>query len=209
VRLTESTSIQWPGSWHPSGRFLAFSEIDRLSTRPDIVLLPMEGSESSGWKAGKPTDFLRTPYVENLPEFSPDGRWLAHMSRESGRFEVYVRPFSGPGGKWQVSTEGGNYPRWSLTSRELFYQALDQRIMVVPYAVDGETFRAERPRRWSEAPLPVRTDVPWAFDLYPDGKRFAVVTPPEGQPEGRADSVVFMISFFDHLRRIAPPSRPR
>ena len=76
----------------------------------DIVILPIEGDEASGWKPGKPTVFLNSPFVEVWPEFSPDGRWLAYMSNESGRYEVYVRPFPGPGGKWQISTEGGGVP---------------------------------------------------------------------------------------------------
>ena len=208
-RLTASNNIQWPGSWHPSGKFLAFSEIGRQKRRPDLMLLPMEGSEASGWKPGTPTVFLSTPSVENYPEFSPDGRWLAYMSNESGRFEVYVRPFPGPGGKWQVSTEGGRPPKWSRTRHQLFYLGLDRRIMVSSYVVDGDSFRAEKPRPWSEAPLAVRTDAPWAFDLHPDGQRFAVVGAPQGQSEVEQDGVVFILNFFDYLRRIAPPKGSR
>jgi dipeptidyl aminopeptidase/acylaminoacyl peptidase len=204
-RLTVSNNIQWPGSWHPNGRFLAFAEIGRQTHRPDLMLLSMEGSEASGWKPGKPTVFLSTPSVENVPEFSPDGRWLAYMSNESGRFEVYVRPFPGPGGKWQVSTEGSRVPKWSRTGRQLLYLGLDQRVMVASYVVDGESFRAEKPRPWSEAPLAARADLPWTFDLHPDGQRLAVVGAPRGQSEVEPDGVVFVLNFFDYLRRIAPP----
>src|SRR5207249_3264593 len=84
------------------------------------------------------------------PTFSPDGRWIAYRSDESGRDETYVRPFPGPGGKWQISTGGGTNPTWSRTRHELFYGTPDQRIMVAPYTVEGDSFRAEKPRLWSE-----------------------------------------------------------
>jgi Tol biopolymer transport system component len=204
-RITVSNNHQWPGSWHPSGKFLAFSEIVRPKSSPDIMILPMEGSEASGWKPGKPTVFLNSPSVQNTPEFSPDGRWLAYMSNESGRFEVYVRPFPGPGGRWQVSTEGGKYPMWSRSHPEIFYSALDQRIMVAPYTLDGNSFRAEKPRRWSEGLFTGRP-TSFFFDLHPDGKRFALIKATEGPPEVQPDKVVFILNFFDYLRRIAPPN---
>jgi len=89
----------------------------------------------------------------NQPESSPDGGWLAYTSRESGRFEVYVRSFPGPGGVSQVSSEEGSLPAWSRTHRELFYRAPHGRIMVAPYTVAGGEFVAEKPRIWSEGRL--------------------------------------------------------
>jgi len=202
-RLTVSNNNQWPGSWHPSGKFLAFSEISRQRSMPDIMILPMEGSEDSGWKPGNPTVFLNAPFVENNPAFSPDGRWLAYMSRESGEVEVYVRPFPGPGGKWQVSTSGGNFPIWSRIRRELFYLADDERIMVALYTVDGDRFRAEKARLWSEVAVRPNT-----VDLHPDGQRFAVVKAPE-TADAKQDHVVLILNFFDYLRRIASPQESR
>src|SRR5262249_5231793 len=99
-RLTRNNAGQFPGSWHPSGRFLAFNESTQ-KTAQDLMILPMEGDEASGWRPGKPTVFSNGPFNEVEPVFSPDGRWLAYQSDESGRFEVYVRPFPGAGGKWQ------------------------------------------------------------------------------------------------------------
>lgn len=168
----------------------------------------MEGSEASGWKPGKPTAFLSSPSVQNVPEFSPDGRWLAYMSNESGRFEVYVRPFPGPGGKWQVSPEGGKYPMWSRSRHELFYSALDQRIMIAPYTVDGDSFRAEKPRLWSEGRFVARPNSSF-FDLHPDGRRFAVVKATQGPSDVKPDKVVLILNFFDYLRRIAPAKGAR
>ncbi|MGH9256016.1 MAG: TolB family protein, partial [Vicinamibacterales bacterium] len=204
-RLTESQSGQYPASWHPSGKFLAFQE---ASNSGDIMMLPMDGDEASGWKPGKPTVFLSGPYTEAEPMFSPDGRWLAYASFESGRSEVYVRPFPGPGGKWQISTGGGNYPTWSRTRPELFYGTQDQRIMVASYAVEGDSFRADKPRLWSEArfqPRPSRR----SFDVHPDGTRFAVAPVSDTQDgvrqDGvRQDAVVLISNFFDELRRVAP-----
>jgi serine/threonine-protein kinase len=203
-RLTVSNNNQWPGSWHPTGKFLAFSEINRQRNAPDIMILPMEGREDSGWKPGNPTVFLNESFVENNPAFSPDGRWLAYMSRESGEFEVYVRPFPGPGGRWQVSTSGGNFPIWSRIRRELFYLAGDQRIMVAPYTVDGDRFRADKARLWSEG----RLSTDGTFDLHPDGQHFAVVKAPEAS-DAKQDHVVLILNFFDYLRRIAPVQESR
>ena len=138
-RLTEGSHNQQPGSWHPSGKYLAFSE-ESVETNPDLWILPIDGNESSGWKIGKPTVFLKTPFIEQEPMFSPDGRWLAYFSNESGPYEVYVRPFPGPGGKWQISTGGGVYPTWSRARSELFFFTLDQQIMVASYKVDGQSF---------------------------------------------------------------------
>jgi len=225
-RLTESKSLHYPTSWHPSGRFLAFFE-GSAQTNFDVLILPVEGNEASGWKPGKPTVFLNTPFSEANPEFSPDGRWLAYQSNESGRFEVYVRPFisegselrrgagtsdsheaarmrtiPGPDGKWQVSTEGGHFPTWSRTRRELFYRTDDQRIMVARYAAEGDSFRAERPRVWSEGQLAFRM-LARNFDLHPDGLRFAALRAPEAA-EAKQDHVVLILNFFDELRRVAP-----
>ena len=103
------------------------------------MILPMEW-EASGWKPGKPTVFLSTPFIEQEPMFSPDGRWIAYYSNESGRNEVYVRPFPEPGGKWQISTDGGVSPIWSRMRGEIFYGAPEQRLMVATYTVEGDSF---------------------------------------------------------------------
>ena len=145
------------------------------------MILPMEGDDVSGWKPGTPTAFLNSPSEEMQPNFSPDGRWLAYQSNETGRYEVYVRPFPGHGDGWRISTGGGTFPTWSRTRRELFY-GLNGQIMVAAYAVEGDAFRAEKPR-----PLPnarYRAAGPARmFDLHPDGERFAVA--PAAQARGR------------------------
>jgi serine/threonine-protein kinase len=223
-RLTESKYPQLPTSWHPSGKFLAFQE-EMTPGNQDIWILPMEGDEASGWKPGKPTVLLNTPFSETDAVFSPDGRWLAYKSNESGRNEVYVRPFPGPpsltlpqdavearraearpGGKWQFSTGGGVFPTWSRNRKELFYRTAvsASTLMVAPYAAEGDLFRAEKPRQWSPGLVSPRT-LSREFDLHPDGERFAVLKATEQQPEEKRDKVVLIQNFFEELRRIAPP----
>jgi Tol biopolymer transport system component len=200
-----SKNAQLPGSWHPAGKYLAFYETNPQTGR-DIMILPMEGDEASGWKPGKPTVFLNSPADEVEPMFSPDGRWLAYHSNESGRFEIFVRPFPGPGGKWQISTPGGAYPTWSRIRHELFYTSPDNRIMVAPYTVEGDSFMAGKPRPWSERIIQPRPRLR-SFDLHPDGERFAVSAAAQTPSEAPRDRVIFIFNFFDELHRIAPAGR--
>lgn len=203
-RLTESKNSQFPTSWHPSGKFLAFLE-SVPGTAADLMILPMEGDEQTGWKPGTPSAFLKEPFGESTGMFSPDGRWLAYLSNEGGRLDVYVRPFPGPGGKFQISTAAADDPTWSRTTRELFFlSATDLRVMVVPYRADGDAFRADKPVVWSETRLAARPRPPSRdLDLHPDGKRFAVAAPDQ-QTTLKQDKMVFVFNFFDELRRIAP-----
>ncbi|MDP3719874.1 MAG: protein kinase [Acidobacteriota bacterium] len=203
-RLTEGDNHQRPASWHPSGKFLAFEERNQAGF--DLMILPMAGDEAAGWKPGTPTVFLNSPAQEREPMFSPDGRWLAYISEESGRSELYARPFPGPGGKWQISTSGAMHPTWSRTKPELFYGTPLGQIMVVPYAVEGDSLRAEKPRLWSDGRYFVRGQNRM-FDLHPDGMRFALA--PSALDSGvKHDKLTFLFNFFDHLRQIAPVTKP-
>jgi Tol biopolymer transport system component len=204
-RLTESPHPQGPASWHPSGRFLAFHELNP-QTDWDLMILPMEGNEESGWRAGKPYSFSSAPFTEFEPMFSPDGRWIAYQSNETGRNEVYVRPFPGPGGKWQISNGGGGLPTWSRKRHELLYHTPNNQIMVAAYTVDDDAFHAEKPRLWSDKRYAARDGVR-AFDLHPDGERFALAPAVEAFGGGKYDHVAVMFNVFDELRRIAPATR--
>ena len=200
-RLTESQNQQQPASWHPSGQFLAYEE-QGSQTNSDLMILPMAGDEASGWKPGRPTAFLKTPSTEHEPTFSPDGHWLAYSSNETGRQEVYVRPFPGPGGQWQISTGGGAGPTWSRAKPELFYGTPNGQIMVVPFAGDGDSFLPEKPQLWSTGRFEWRGPNR-AFDLHPDGERFALAAPAQASPGAKTDHVTFIFNFFDDLRSIA------
>ncbi len=201
TRLTESNNVQLPSSFSPDGRRLAFVEVS-AQTNYDLWTLPLDGVESGHPKAGKAEIFLQTPFANSAPMISPDGKWLAYRSNESGSEEVYVRRFPGPGGKWQISTGGGDWPVWSKKGSELFYRSREGVVMVASYRANGEAFVASKPRRWAE-----KKDVGQLFDLAPDGKRFAVVQEGASDQKG-PQHVVFLLNFFDELRRRAPVERP-
>lgn len=132
---------------------------------------------------------------------------MAYESTETGRFEIYVRPFPGPGGKWQISTAGGEYPTWSPKGKELFYRTADQRIWSIAYTVEGDSFRGDKPTLWSEGAFSERGAQVRNFDLHPDGQRFAVLNFPEIHSAAKLDKVNFIFNFFDELRRIAPAAK--
>jgi len=113
-RLVTSANDQFPSSFSPDGKLLAYFEFDPV-TGADIWVLPLEGDR-------KPLPFLKTPFSESYPVFSPDGKWIAYESNESGKYEIFVQSFPSPGRKFQVSTEGGRMPQWSRDGRSLYYR---------------------------------------------------------------------------------------
>jgi len=122
------------------------------------------------------------------------------MSTESGTAEVYVRPFPGLGGRWQVSTAGGRFPVWSRAGQELVFQAPDQRLMAVSYAIHGDSFSASKPRLWSDTLVTPAFAGHFSWDLAPDGKRVATALQPAVGP------LTFLLNFFDELDRRTPAS---
>jgi serine/threonine-protein kinase len=204
TRLTDSPDTQLPASWHPSGKFLAFHARRVGATAADLMILPMEGDAAGGWTPGTPAVFLSTPVNEVVPMFSPDGRWIAYQSDESGPQDVYVRPFPGPGGKWRISATGGATARWSATAHELlFVTANRDTIMAAPYAVIDDSFRAAAAQVWSPTRIQSLSLTIAGYDLHPDGKRVAASVAPE-HGSGVQDHVVFVFNFGDYLRTIAP-----
>jgi Tol biopolymer transport system component len=175
------------------------------STNWDILTLTVEGNEKLGWKPGEPKPFLNSPFVEVVPAFSPDGHWLAYTSNESGNLEVYVRPFPGPGGKWQISNGGGILPTWSRSGKELFYRTLENKIMVAAYSTSADSFHAEKPQPWS--PGQFTGGIIRNFDLTPDGKRFAVLKAPGSAEAPQVNKVTFIFNFFDELRAKLSPGK--
>jgi serine/threonine-protein kinase len=161
--------------------------------------------------AGKLETFLRSPYIKIYPAFSPDGRWLAYASNESGASEIYVRPFPegalGARAGWQISTGGGSHPIWSPNARELFFRGADSRIWVVTYTVHGDSFIAGKPHAWSEQRLMALLSPPvGTYDLAPGGKRFAAILYTDGTAEQKPITrLTFLLNFFDELRRRVPP----
>ena len=199
-QLVDSVATPRPYSISQDGSLIFYDQALSLENW-DIWVAPLEMRGAGGPQAGEPKPFLQTQFSESFPAVSPDGRWVAYVSNESGRDQIYVRPYPGPGGKWLVS--GGNYPVWSPNGRELFY-SVGRRIMAVSYSADGDSFRAEKPRVWAEAPSIL--NAPWPkMDATPDGKRFAVQTEVEGQTVERDQRhVTMLLNFFDELRLRAP-----
>jgi serine/threonine-protein kinase len=195
--LVPTKQITFPGSFSPDGKHLAYYE---LTGSAQIWTVSIDAS--NGLKAGSPERFLTSPSSDTFPVFSPDGRWIAYQSDESGRQEIYVRPF-GPsttvGGKWLVSNGGGDFPVWSPNGKELLYRAGDQ-IMSVSYSAPNDSFVTEKPRVWLSG---VEGIV--GFDLAPDGRRIAAMLPVASKGALKQEHTLVVVqNFFDELRRRVP-----
>jgi Tol biopolymer transport system component len=202
-RLVESQTRKVPWSISPDGRFLAYFEATAEGGF-DIWMLPLDLGDPDHPKPGKPELFLRTPADALVPRFSPDGHWIAYRSTESGDAEIYVRPFpASNGGKWQISTGGGLYGLWSNNGHQLFYEAPDNRIMVVDYAVEGGAFMPGKARVWSDKQL-FYTGTS-NLDLAPDSKRFLIFSTPEAPSSEKGSvHVTMLLNFFDEVKRRIP-----
>jgi Tol biopolymer transport system component/predicted Ser/Thr protein kinase len=194
---TPRSAIPW--SISPNGRRLAYWEINP-TTASDIDILPLDTSDPDHPKPGKPEPFLHTAANEAFPVFSPDGRWIAYRSDELGVNEIWVQPASGGGGKWKISSGGGLYAVWARNGRQLFYESADNRIIIVEYTVDGDSFVPGEHRVWYDHPLfsPGRQNL----TLASDDKRFAVFKAPEASQT--PTRVVLLLNFFDWLKRKIP-----
>jgi serine/threonine-protein kinase len=204
-RILEGSKYARPWSFSPDGRRLAYIG-SSPETGFELWILPLDITDADHPKAGTPEPFLRGAALRAIvPQFSPDGRWIAYRSNESGSFEIYVRPYpAGRGGRWQISNGGGLYALWANNGRELFYETTDNRIMVLDYTVDGASFVKGKSRLWSDKQL-FYTGTS-NLDLAPDGKRFVVLSLPEtpaGSERGTVHVTVLQ-NFFDEVRRRIP-----
>ena len=189
-RVTET--VAWPSSWSTDG-VLAFVQ------GTDIWTVSLDdGTE--------PEPFFETPFRETYPAFSPDGRWLAYASNNTGRVEVYVRPFPGGEPVHRVSTAGGSAPLWSPDGRQLFFrkswEERDRGIMVVDVTTDP-TFTRSQPRSLFESrefggSIPVRS-----YDLAPDGQRFVMYRLGQADPQP-VTGIHVVQNWFTELERLVP-----
>ena len=205
-RLSESRPLVFPYSLSPDGKHLIASQ--SATGGSDLFDLPVDVSSEGGplgIRFGKPVRYLETPFAERSPQFSPDGRWLAYASNESGILEVYVRLFPGPGGVAQISNGGGRLPLWSRASRELLFQTADSQVMAVSYTVNGDSFAAGKPRLWTNVRLRSGSFMPNS-DLARDGKRLAAMVAGDERGEKPLTHLTFLLNFADELRRKAPES---
>jgi Tol biopolymer transport system component len=170
-RLMTREQVQNPTSFSPDGQLLVFNE--RTDLR-NISVLKLSDRKAQ--------PFLGTPFNEGNGTFSPDGRWLAYVSDESGRPEIYVQPYPGPGGKRLISTEGGTEPAWNRNGRELFYRSANK--MMAVETTTQPTFTAGKPRVLFEGDF-LATPAPQLatnYDVSADGQRFLMVKPGEQVP---------------------------
>jgi Tol biopolymer transport system component len=181
-----------PDSWSPDGQELALTE-DR-ATR-NIWIMPL--------KDRKPRPFVESPSYETAPRFSPDGHWIAYASNESGRYEIFVRPYPGPGGKWQISTEGGTEPVWNPKGRELFYRN-GQKMMAVDFNAQP-TFSAGKPKMLFEGPYVTTPRSIPDYDVSPDGQRFLMLRAAE-QSQAPAEINV-VLNWFEEMKQKVPAGK--
>jgi len=202
-RLTTSGYTNLPLSFSPDGQLLAFTEVNP-TTGYDLWVLRLGDPSASSGQVRKAQPFLQTPFNESAPRFSPDGRWLAYISNESGRYEIYVQPYPGPGGKWQISTGGGTEPEWNPNGRELFYRSGD-KVMAVDITTQPD-FAVGKPRVLFEAlyePSPLTTP---NYDVSPDGQRFLMLKPTE-QAQAAPTQINVVLNWFEELKQKVPPGK--
>jgi serine/threonine-protein kinase len=203
--LENKTDMPLACSFTPDGKRLAYYQASLDLGHNEIWTASFE-ADGERPVLGEPELFTKSSSSEAMPVISPDGGWIAYLSPESGRDEVYVRRYPGPGGKTQVSSGGGTHPIWSLAEPKLYFLTSDWRIMEVEYPATGDVFAPTKPRVWSEKRLAFLGGC-YPYDLSPDGKRFAVVLNP-GADENPGfqpmDSVIVVLNFFDELRRKFP-----
>jgi serine/threonine-protein kinase len=195
-RLTTDAGEQFvdpfTSSWSPDAETLAFVAY-RPGSSADILLLNVRDR--------KVTPYLNTRFDETCPEFSPEGKWLAYVSNESGRMEVYVRPFPAGGSRWQMSHEGGWQPIWARDGRRLFYRSGHQ-VWVVDVQTDAG-FSASKPKLLFEQPGFGEGGEARGWDVSPDGGRFLMVQLEERKPQPLSE-IVLVQNWLEEVQSLAP-----
>jgi serine/threonine-protein kinase len=190
--LTGGGAIQVPESWSPDGQLL-FSQ-ENPATGSDLFTISPE--EKTGSRP-----FLQTAFNEFGGRFSPDGRFIVYESNESGLREVYVRPFPGPDGIWQISSDGGTQPVWARNGREIFYRR-GSRMMAVAVETEGR-FRHAKPTVLFDVPMAFSGSTVDHYDVTPDGQRFVMI---EGEDGSAATQIHVVLNWFEELKERVPPN---
>ena len=203
--LLKSDGTKIPSSWSRDGRFLLYSTLGP-NTGNDIWILPLTGES-------KPVSWLATQFNEFAASFAPDAHWIAYVSNESGRSELYVRPFTPPGagsspagGKGQVSKDGvgvgvaggagGFVPKWRTDGKEIIFRALDGSPMAVDVSGNGPAFQVGIPKRLFASPVTVSS-----WDVTADGKRFLMALPPGQQSAQLREPITVVLNWQAALKK--------
>jgi Tol biopolymer transport system component len=175
--------------WSRDGRYLVYQELNPETNGADIRYIEL-GTDGD---VGEPITFLGSPAGEVFPKFSPDGRFVAYTSNESGRYEIYVRPFPDGTGRWQASVNGGEAPRWRSDGKELYYVE-GGKLMAVS-ATSESTFTLGQPQPLFEASALVASVsiTPGGYDVSADGQRFLTVSPVEGAENETAPPTIRVV----------------
>ena len=203
--LTTGDGITFPTSFSQDGRHLLVMQAEQGSSAANIGAASYNVGVLS-LADRQVTPFAATPANELVPAFSPDGRWVAYHSFESGRLNVYVRPYPGPGGRWLISAGGRAQPYWTKGGRELVYLAIPtglllgppDRFMAVDIAVEAGALRPGKPQVLFEMPL-AHPPYSWWYDVSSDGSRFVVLKVDENVA---FTHVTLVFNFFDEVRRV-------
>jgi serine/threonine-protein kinase len=197
VLIPQTRGQAFPSSFARDGKLLVVELNPDSGSVLEVVPIEVTGGRL---QAGQPQEFHRTRTRNPVPAFSPDGRWVAYASSESGVYDVYVRAFPDDGRQVPVSTSGGNFPVWSPTENRLFYRTDDQLIMAVTYSVVDGRFAVSKPQPWSTTRL-FNNGLIQNYDVASDGKRFAVLMPDQGAKEQANAGLMLFVNFYDEVRR--------
>jgi len=193
-------ALRLSSDWSHDGRYVLFAESESAAADGNLMALPMQGDR-------KPFVVLSAPFRHFPATFSPDGRWIAYTSNESGRNEVYVTPFLAPGaavtgGKQQVSPGGGDFARWRPDGREIYYVSLppDETLMAAEVSAHDNTFTIGAVKALFRMTRPVGGAAQgWFYDVAPDGKRFLIIAPQPVKTE-TASPPTIVLNWVPHSR---------
>jgi eukaryotic-like serine/threonine-protein kinase len=183
----------FPTSISPDGDTLLIAR-QTVKTSQDVYAISLRGGSA-------PKPVVNTPAFEGGAEFSPDGRWMAYVSDESGQMQVYIRPFPAPDRKWQVSTEGGTAPVWNRNGRELFYRN-GNKMMAVDVMTGGDVTLSASRLLFEQTYAFGPTITIGNYDVHPDGQRFLMV-----KDEPTAGRLNVELNWFVELKRLVPTTR--